>query len=125
MEINRTLSICHSTIRKVIEEKLDKGNTGKIINFINLKQHAFLRITVRIICTFHSLIRNTIDMSASGLADEENCMLDLLLSLKDEENNTGFTSQELQDHVMTFMSAGHEVRTKMYLIFKSQCCHGE
>ena len=45
-------------------------------------------------------------------------MLDLLLSLKDEENNTGFTSQELQDHVMTFMSAGHEVWTKIYLILK-------
>ncbi|RDD40331.1 Cytochrome P450 4V2 [Trichoplax sp. H2] len=67
IEGKRALSICHGTVRKVIDEKLKKENIG-----------------------------------------EEKCLLDILLSLRDEDNNAGFTRNELQDHVMTFMSAGHE-----------------
>lgn len=48
------------------------------------------------------------------LLGDEKCMLDILLSLKDEESNTGFTNKELQDHVMTFMSAGYEVNATTY-----------
>lgn len=43
-----------------------------------------------------------------NLIDEERCLLDILLSLKDDENNA-FTKEELKNHVLTFMSAGHEV----------------
>ncbi|RDD40334.1 Cytochrome P450 4c21 [Trichoplax sp. H2] len=66
-ERSRALSICHSTVKKVINQKLEKGPI-----------------------------------------DEEKCLLDILLSLKDEENNPSFTGKELQDQIMTFMAAGHE-----------------
>lgn len=58
------------------------------------------------------------------IAGQETCLLDILLSLKDEENNVGFTNAELQDHIMTFMSAGHEVKLSKscrYLFIKMIC----
>lgn len=36
-------------------------------------------------------------------------LLDILLSLKDEETNQGLSRKELYDQVVTFMFAGHEV----------------
>ena len=47
------------------------------------------------------------------MTGEEKCLLDILLSLKDEENNTGLSNKELQDHLMTFMTAGHEVSSSL------------
>lgn len=42
---------------------------------------------------------------------EDKCLLDMLLWLKDDETNIGFTKTELQHHIMTIMSAGYEVRS--------------
>ncbi|RDD36263.1 hypothetical protein TrispH2_011684, partial [Trichoplax sp. H2] len=65
------LFICHSAVKKVIDEKLEKTVTG-----------------------------------------EGKCLLDILLSIKDEEGNASFTPKELQYHIMTFLIAGHEAASK-------------
>ncbi|EDV26620.1 uncharacterized protein TRIADDRAFT_54815 [Trichoplax adhaerens] len=65
--------------------------------------------TKRVLSLCHNTINRVIkERLEKETLDEEKCLLDILLSLRDEDNNTGFTETELKDHIMTFMAAGHE-----------------
>ncbi|EDV27468.1 uncharacterized protein TRIADDRAFT_53194 [Trichoplax adhaerens] len=58
----------------------------------------------------HQLVDKVIEekLQETDSIKESSCLLDSMISLKQEDNTPALTKQELHDQVMTFMLAGHE-----------------
>ena len=94
----RALDTIKNNVYEVIDKKMheaqDVNAEGMIWYYFNISFFPY----------YNSAIKVTTLLYLAGTS-----LLDILLSLRDEETNQGLSRKELYDQVVTFMFAGHEV----------------